>query len=690
MTTIVIGKKLFKIDEGEGADYLCESVKIMILYFKGFTTFILHTKLLQFGGKMSRFIKLVLVFIFPAILIGITSATMKADPDTNPNPVRRSISTHVEQFAKPFVVDGSSIIQDGGFENGTPNAAWQEYSSNFGTPICTIVACAADPAHKPNSGTYWAWFGGAFDERTTLTQTITMPVNGTAEMEFYFHYVGQEAGAAGNDYFRIFVDGNQLFEVTDTISDFTTYGGSNYHKVTINLDSYADGQQHSLVFEANVGPESNGEGVDSFFVDDVSIRVGAMVYLPITFKNYCSPPSYSELVRYNMSIINAPAMWAFEGRCALGEGITVAVIDTGVDLDHPDLQENIVNGRTYVAGTSTPDDDEGHGTHVAGAVAAAMNGTGVLGVAPRANIMPIKALDFEGSGSTSNVAAAVRWAVDNGAHIINLSLGSVNESPTMKDAVNYATNNGALVIAAAGNCGSSSFPANGCTIQDEPSFPAAFENVMAVASTTSSDTQSSFSTEGSYVEIAAPGSSIYSTVPGGSYASTSGTSQATPHVAGLAAAVWSLNPSLTNSQVRALINNTAVDLGSAGRDIQFGYGRIDAYAAATQGLNAAKIADPSIPAYSENEPLMVDLTAPHVPGEILVKMVNTSRVQLTDNVETLFASVFATDEVTITQNEELEIYLVEVPVGEELAYLDSLNAMTEVEYAELNYIVSIR
>lgn len=642
---------------------------------------------------MSRFVKILLVLIFPTLLVGITSATMKADPDATPSPLRKPIevTSGDAETAKPVVANGSTIIQDGGFENGTPNAAWEEYSSKFGTPICTIADCALEAAHKPHAGDYWAWFGGDFDEHSTLTQTITMPVSGTAELEFYFLYIGRETGGVGNDYFRVLMDGNQLFEVTDTITDATTYGGSNYQKVTIDLDTYVDGAQHTLVFDANIGPEVNGEGVDSFFVDDVLIGDGATtVYLPITMKNYCTSPSYAENVLYNMSIINAPAMWAFEGKCALGEGITVAVIDTGVDLDHPDLWVNMVNGRTYVAGTSTPNDDQGHGTHVAGAVAAAMNGYGVLGVAPRAKIMPIKVLDKDGRGYISDVAAAIRWAADNGADVINLSLGGTSATSLEEDAINYATSRGVLVIAAAGNCGNSSYAANGCSYEDQPSYPAAFTNAMAVASTTSINTQSTFSTQGSYVEIAAPGSSIYSTYLNGSYHTSSGTSQATPHVAGLAAAVWSLNPLLTNSQVRTILIDTVVDLGAAGRDEAYGYGRIDAYAAATQSLGTTDVANPLANEQDTTQPMVVDVTAPHVPGQILVKLADTHSAQSLDSVQSFFATALATDEVAVTENRELDIYVLTVPEAEELSYLNSLNGMAEVEYAELNYIVTIQ
>jgi len=253
-----------------------------------------------------------------------------------------------------------------------------------------------------------------------------------------------------------------------------------------------------------------------------------------------------------------------------GSNITIAVIDSGVDLDHPDLQASIVPGYDFVNDDNMPDDDNSHGTHVAGiAAAVGNNGIGIAGVSWRASIMPLKILNAGGVGNTFDMADAVHYAVDNGAQVINLSVGAQGTKwpcnwPEVDDAFNYAVNNGVLLVVAAGNGGQSNI-----------NCPGAYDQTMAVGSTTSADQRSSFSNYGPRLDIAAPGSFIYSTFPGG-YGYNSGTSMATPHVAGLAALLWSLAPSLTDDQIRDLIQNTADDLGSTGWDQFFGYGRINA------------------------------------------------------------------------------------------------------------------
>lgn len=640
---------------------------------------------------MSRFIKFVLVLLFPVLLIVVSTAVLMADPGDEPFPTRKPISEDAASSLAqaPASTDGSGIVQDGGFESGTPNASWDEFSSNFPSPICNASCTIGGVTNLAHSGSYWAWFGGIADERGTLTQTVTIPNVATAQLKFFLRYGSREAGALGNDYLRVFMDGNQLFQITDSQADFNTYGGSDYTEVTLNINSYADGLVHTLVFDSYIG---TGEGIDDFLVDDVSISTSTMaeVFLPTIMNNYCFPPSYSDFVDYDMNIIDAPEMWGnIGGFCKPGEGVVVAVIDTGVDLDHPDLLANLVPGATFISGTSTPDDDEGHGTHVAGSVAAAMNDVGMIGVAPFAKIMPVKVLSASGSGTVSGVAAGIRWAADNGAKVINLSLGGSSFTSVQQDAVNYATAKGVLVIAAAGNCGHPvGWQANNCPGWNSISYPAAFDNAMAVASTANFDVHSTFSTQASYVEIAAPGSSIYSTVPGGGYGTASGTSQAAPHVAGLAAAIWSRNPSLTNTQVRQILNSTAVDLGAPGRDIYFGYGRIQALDAVLQSLNVTSLSDLSPVPMGEVETAVIDPNAPFVPGEVIVKL-DSVFAQSADEIEALDLGIASAD-VTITRVEAIDAYIMHVPVGEELAYIEQLNNLDGVEYAEPNYIVTMQ
>ena len=270
--------------------------------------------------------------------------------------------------------------------------------------------------------------------------------------------------------------------------------------------------------------------------------------------------------------IDAPEAWnIFTG----GSNITIAIIDTGVDLDHPDLQAKIVPGYDFVNSDTVPDDDHGHGTHVAGiAAASSNNSTGIAGVSWGARIMPLKVLNSAGTGGIDDLAEAIRYAADNGAQIINMSLGGGCGSgwSGVEDAVNYALSKGVLLVAASGNNGISSI-----------SCPAALNGVMAVGATTSDDQRASYSNYGSELDVVAPGgtfgSSIYSTYWGGGYTSMYGTSMATPHVAGLAALIWSFIPSYSSNQVRSAIQNSTDDLGDAGWDQYFGYGRINAWQA---------------------------------------------------------------------------------------------------------------
>ncbi|MCB9079443.1 MAG: peptidase S8 [Anaerolineaceae bacterium] len=413
--------------------------------------------------------------------------------------------------------------------------------------------------------------------------------------------------------------------------------------------------------------------------DDVTTTAGHNLYFPFIANGFCTVPFvYNEVIRYNLNKINAPEAWL---RCVQGEGVTVAVVDTGIDLDHPDLQANLVSGQSFVTGVSSPDDDEGHGTHVAGMVAGVGNNGGIIGVAPKAKLMPVKVLNSQGSGSTLAIALGIEWAADHGARVINLSLGGVNDSLTLQSAVDYALSKGVLLVAAGGNCGDASFAANGCSFQDQPVYPAADPDVVAVASTTSLDTQSSFSNEGSYIEVAAPGSSIFSTYPPGGYATLSGTSMASPHVAGLAALIWSQNPDWTNQDVRTRIRATAHDLGSSGWDSKFGYGRIDADAALDTHLTTAIpefTAAPAVSAAGAAE-------APYVPGEILLKL----RPGLTIN-HVLEPARLAKYKVKVARTiDSLGVIQLSLTAGQERALLAELLNANGVTYAELNYIYTI-
>ncbi len=252
---------------------------------------------------------------------------------------------------------------------------------------------------------------------------------------------------------------------------------------------------------------------------------------------------------WNLNAINAPEAWAAG---YTGEGVVVAVIDTGVDLNHPDLMSQLfvnageiagngvdddgngyvddVSGWDFYSGDNLADDGNGHGTHVAGTIAADNNGFGATGVAPDATILPVRVLGNDGSGSAGSVAAGIRYAVNMGADIINLSLGG-SFSSLILSAIEYAVANNVLVVAAAGNESASTpgYPAR---------FSASLAGVLSVGAYSSSGAIASFSNDvgnSGAVQVDAPGVSVYSTYAGETFARLSGTSMATPHVAGLAA-----------------------------------------------------------------------------------------------------------------------------------------------------------
>ncbi len=296
--------------------------------------------------------------------------------------------------------------------------------------------------------------------------------------------------------------------------------------------------------------------------------------------------------------IGAPAAWSISH----SHGTIVAVIDTGANLQHPELQSSLWRNPGEIAGNGKDDDgngkvddihgwhfyhrpvgqfyeaaednvlhdDNGHGSHVAGIVAAqTSNAVGIAGVSWGARLMIVKVLDELGEGWYSDITQGIIYAADNGAKIINLSLGGVEFAQSLQDAVNYANNKGALVVAATGNDGGKVL------------YPAACDQVMAVAATGTMDQRMEWSNYGPQVDIAAPGESIVSTWrTGAEYRSMSGTSMATPHVSGAAALLWSWRPDYTRTQVQQRIESQADDVNAAthpGKDVYLGWGRLNLY-----------------------------------------------------------------------------------------------------------------
>jgi subtilisin family serine protease len=250
--------------------------------------------------------------------------------------------------------------------------------------------------------------------------------------------------------------------------------------------------------------------------------------------------------------------------------VTVAVIDTGIDYNHEDLAENYLpSGYDWVNHDNDPWDDMGHGTHVAGIIGAVTNnGVGVAGLA-QVSMMAEKVLDQTGAGTIFDVAQGVIDAAKKGARITNNSYETGVYSDTMRAAFEYAWSRGVLNVAAAGNDNS-----------NQPFYPAAFtEFVVSAAGTNQTDGRYSSSNYGDWIELSAPAVGIVSTLPGNSYGSFTGTSMSSAFVTGAAALMWSRCGAISADQVRRRLQETAVDLGAPGRDLYFGYGRIDVFSA---------------------------------------------------------------------------------------------------------------
>ena len=266
-----------------------------------------------------------------------------------------------------------------------------------------------------------------------------------------------------------------------------------------------------------------------------------------------------------------------------GTGIKVAILDSGIDLDHPDLA--VAGNVTFVSGTTSGDDDNGHGTLVAGIVAALDNDIGVIGVAPEASLYAVKVLDENGNGVMSVILSGIEWAMGNNIQVINISFGGILNWPsTVITALDNAYNAGIVIVAGAGNGGYASGEGNNIWA------PARFESAIAVGATDEQDARYTSSSTGYTLELVAPGANIYSTAMGGDYDYITGTSASSPHAAGVAALL--IASGLTNNvDVRHRLRNSAEDLGAAGWDTQFGKGMVNADLA----INFSESPDQSAP-----------------------------------------------------------------------------------------------
>ncbi len=329
---------------------------------------------------------------------------------------------------------------------------------------------------------------------------------------------------------------------------------------------------------------------------------------------------------WHLSRIGADLAWD----STLGAGITIAILDSGVLATHPDL--SLVPGWNFVDNNADTADVNGHGTTVAGAAAAIINnGLGVVGVAGGARVMPIRVADSSGYAYYSTIASGVTYAADRGVRIANASFAGVYASAAVQSAGQYLKTRGGLLVVAAGNSASND-------------GTAATSSLIPVSATDAYDALASWSSFGSYVAVAAPGVGIWTTGMDGGYRAASGTSYASPITAGVLALMMAARPTLGAAQIESLLYSSAVDLGAAGRDVQFGYGRVNAHAAVSAALGSANTVS------SDTEAPAVMITAPlggsTVSGLVAVDVaasdnVGLSRVELRVN-----GGLVATDTVS--------------------------------------------
>lgn len=258
-----------------------------------------------------------------------------------------------------------------------------------------------------------------------------------------------------------------------------------------------------------------------------------------------------------------------EGVDKSGRGVKVAVLDTGVDQTHPDLAGNIKANHTLLSGAISARDDNGHGTHVIGTIAALHNGIGITGVAPKASVYAVKVLDSKGSGKLSTLIEGIGWCLDKGIKVVNMSLSSSKENQTFRDGIQNARRAGMSMVCAAGNEGPTA---------NSVGYPAKYVETIAVTATNKDDGIADFSSRGREVALCAPGVDILSTWPGRKYRRSSGTSMASPHVAGAVALLLEADSSLSPSDIKSILQSSADRLDGASSDEQ-GAGIINVSAA---------------------------------------------------------------------------------------------------------------
>ncbi len=353
-------------------------------------------------------------------------------------------------------------------------------------------------------------------------------------------------------------------------------------------DSWAmlqrDPQLAMLLQQANVHyVELLAPGSDTYHV-----QVANTTNIPKLAQQVAALPSvvYAEpnAVRQMLRVPNDQHLsqqWALENIQAFGAwdittggNIVVAVVDTGVSTSHPDLEGKVLPGYNALLQNDASQDNNGHGTAIAGLIAARTdNNTGIAGVCWGCAILPVKVLNERGAGDDVDLARGIRWATEHGAHIINLSLGGAENSQVLRDAVEYAYQRGVLLIAASGN---------EQQLGNFTNYPAAYPQVVAVGATTNSDRLARFSNTGEHIDLVAPGVALWTTILDGDFGPPNGTSFSSPFVSGVAALILTVRPDLPHADVACILKMSSDDLGDAGRDNEYGWGRLNALRAVQQ------------------------------------------------------------------------------------------------------------
>lgn len=353
-------------------------------------------------------------------------------------------------------------------------------------------------------------------------------------------------------------------------------------------------------------PEFSEEGVVAKLQHHPHLKFAELdrIFPPVLIPN---DPYYNQLGdAWHLSKIGAPIAWDI----AQGTGVIIAILDSGVDSTQLDLATNMVSGWNFYDNNSITFDVFGHGTSVAGVAAATTNnGIGVAGIAGQSNIMPIRVTDGNGFAFSSTIVQGLTWASDRGVRVANISFESIASSLSVKNAAQYMKDKGGLVTVSAGNTG----------LEDAISPTT---SLIPVSATDSNDVKTSWSTYGNFVAISAPGTRIWTTKINGIYDTSAGTSFSSPLGAGVISLMMSANPKLSSTEIESLLFSTVVDLGAAGRDPYYGYGRVDAAAAVQAAKNAIPVQDTEAPALSIIDPLGGAVVSGLVPVDI----------QVTDNV----------------------------------------------------------